>query len=58
MKCFTQVLKRTGKELTLTASVYVTHLHVKRTSVLQKHDNEVASELMTATKKISTIFKC
>lgn len=57
MKCFRQELKRTGKKPILTTSVYVTHLYVKRTSMLQKHENEVASELMTVTKEISTILK-
>lgn len=57
MKCFTQGPKRTGKEPILSTSVSVTHLSVKRTRMLQKHENEVPSELMTAAKEISTIFK-
>lgn len=41
----------------MSTSVSVTHLSVKRTRMLQKHENEVPSELMTVAKEISTIFK-
>lgn len=49
-----QELRRTSEESILSTSVYVTPLHVKRTSILWKHENEVVSELKIAT----TTLKC